>query len=69
MSTKNQKQKPLKPVEITWTKKKLDLSEIYSIGLEYCFIGEKWQQCCAFVHCKDYLQDAIAAFYKPRSMM
>jgi hypothetical protein len=33
---------------------KFNLSEVYSTGLEYCFISEDWKQACAFVHCKDF---------------
>ena len=57
-----------KGIEIIWLKKKFDLGEIYSTGLEYCFLGEKWEQCCAWVHCKDFLQDALTAFYNKKNI-
>jgi len=40
--------------------------QIYSTGLEFCFINDEKEQCHEFVYCKDFLQDAIHAFLNDR---
>lgn len=52
---KNQK------VKIEWWKKNCSLCEGVSSGIELAFCSEDKKQCHDFVHCKDYLQDAIQA--------
>jgi hypothetical protein len=49
------------PVEIEWMRAKPSMAQVYSQGLEYCFLSRDWKQCCPFVYCKDFLQDAILA--------
>ena len=49
------------PVKVDWAIRKSSMSQIYRRGLEYCFISRDWRQCCPFVYCKDFLQDAILA--------
>lgn len=48
-------------MEIKWLEKNNYLSQVYSSGLEFCFINDG-KQVCQFVTCKDFLQDAIMAF-------
>ena len=50
-----------KPTKIKWLEKPAALAQIYGSGLEYCFISKDGKQCCPFVYCKDFLQDAILA--------
>lgn len=51
-------------IEINWLKRSgSHLCEIYSQGLQYCFISDKMEQCHQFVFCKDFLQDAVQAFW------
>lgn len=51
------------PVKIEWLGGKVSLSQVYTTGLEYSFISRDWKQCCPFVYCKDFLQDALMAQY------
>lgn len=37
------------------------VAQVYSSGLEFCFISEDLKQCHSFVYCKDFLQDAVQA--------
>jgi len=60
--------KASRPVKIEWLTKKYGLSQVYSTGLEYCFISRDWKQCCPMVYCKDFLQDAIQATYHEKSV-
>jgi len=62
-TTTTQKRKAVGPVKITWLKKVSSLIEVYSAGLEYCFVSRDHKQCCPFVFCKDFLQDAIMAMH------
>lgn len=50
-----------KPVKIKWLTKCSTMNQMYSSGLEYCFISKDNKQCCPFVFCKDFLQDALMA--------
>ena len=50
-------------ITIDWLKKIYGLSQIYTSGLEYCFISKDRQQACAFMLCKDFLQDALMAMH------
>lgn len=47
--------------KITWIKYPSNLSQIYSRGLEMCFISKDLEQSTAFVLCKDFLHDALMA--------
>lgn len=50
-------------MEIKWLPNKSSKpSQIYSTGLEFCFVNSKNEQCHEFVYCKDFLQDAIHGF-------
>lgn len=66
------KETPPKPqskeVKIEWLGKRPSLSQIYSTGLEYCFISSDNRQCCPFVFCKDFLQDVIQAIYHKKTI-
>jgi hypothetical protein len=49
---------------VHWTNKKPTLIQIYTRGLEMCFVGPDGadgtaSQACDFVLCKDFLQDAV----------
>ena len=48
-------------VSVEWLTKVYGLSQIYSSGLEFCFISKDMKQACAFMFCKDFLQDALMA--------
>lgn len=56
-------------VEVKWLKTPCSnsIAQIYSSGLEYCFISEDMKQCHAMVYCKDFLQDAVQAFLHGKS--
>ena len=56
------------PVKINWLSKKPGMSQIYKQGLEYCFISHDWKQCCPFVFCKDFLQDAVQAVHHGKAI-
>lgn len=53
----------LKTVEIKWLEINQGLCEAVSSGMEIALANKKNEQCCVFVHCKDYLQDAIQAHH------
>lgn len=53
-------------IKIEWLAKQKKTAQIYSSGLEYCFISEDNKQIFTLVYCKDFLQDAIQAFYYNR---
>ena len=55
-----------KEVKIKWLSSKPHMSQIYNAGLEYCFVSEDNRQVCPMVFCKDFLQDAIWAWYNNR---
>jgi len=44
---------------ITWYLKTTCLHQAIASGLEFAFLSRDNKQCCPFVLCKDYLQDAI----------
>lgn len=49
-------------MDVIWlTKQTYGISQVYSSGVEFCFISEKNEQCHPFVFCKDFLQDAVMA--------
>ena len=48
-------------VKVDWQAKARGISQVYSSGLEYCFVSNKFEQCHPFVFCKDFLQDCIYA--------
>jgi len=48
-----------KPKKIAWYTDSMGLSQALSSGLEFAFVSKNYEQCCPFVLCKDYLQDAI----------
>ena len=50
-------------VKLKWLKQVCNLNQIYSSGLEYCFVNQDLEQCTIMVLCKDYLQDAVWATY------
>jgi len=50
-------------VEIGWLSYKNGLSQVYNSGLEYSFVSKDNKQCCPFVYCKDFLQDALMAVH------
>lgn len=56
----------MKKIKIEWLAKKSNLSQIYSSGLEYCFVSDDNKQVCSFVLCKDYLQDALLATHNDK---
>jgi hypothetical protein len=60
--------KAARPVKIDWLSQKYGLAQVYSSGLEYCFVSRDWKQCCPMVYCKDFLQDAIQAIYHGKSV-
>lgn len=35
------------------------IGQIYSSGIEFCFVSDDNRQCHPFVYCKDFLQDAV----------
>lgn len=50
-------------VEIQWLKSQGgSIAQIYSSGLEFCFVSDDMRQCHTFVFCKDFLQDAIQGY-------
>ena len=55
-------------LRITWLRKRPSLSQIYHSGLEYCFVSKDNKQCCPFVLCKDFLQDAVMAMHHGKSV-
>jgi hypothetical protein len=62
--------KPAK-VKIEWLKKKMSLSQAHSAGLnglEYCFVSKEHKQCCPFVLCEDFLQDAVMAMHHGKAV-
>lgn len=52
-----------KKVEIEWLKISQSLNEGVSSGMEFAWCNKALQQCCVFVHCKDYLQDAVQGHF------
>jgi hypothetical protein len=56
------------PVEITWLRRKLELREVYEMGLEFSFVSQDWRQCHPWVHCKDYLQDAVSSTHHNKAI-
>ena len=44
---------------VEWYTKEVDLCQALSSGLEFAFVSKNKVQCCPFVLCKDFLQDAI----------
>lgn len=50
-----------KSVSVKWLTRS-GLSQIYSRGMEMCFISRMWEQCCQFVLCKDFLHDAVFSY-------
>lgn len=50
-------------IKVDWLSKSSSLSQIYSSGLEYCFISKDSKQCCPMVLCKDFLQDALFSIH------
>ena len=55
-------------IAVTWLTNKPQLAQVYSHGLEYCFVSHDWKQCCPFVFCKDFLQDAIQATHHGKTV-
>jgi hypothetical protein len=50
-------------VQIQWLKDGSGhIAQIYSSGLEFCFVSDDMRQCHAFVYCKDFLQDVVHGF-------
>jgi hypothetical protein len=45
--------------KIVWYQNHMFLNQAICSGLEFAFVSEDFKQCCPFVLCKDYLQDAI----------
>ena len=56
------------PMEIIWLANSPGMAQIYRQGLEYCFISHDWKQCCPFIYCKDFLQDAIQAVHHGKAV-
>lgn len=53
----------MEKINIKWLKTQSNsIAQIYSSGLEFCFISDNLEQCHPFVFCKDFLQDAIYGF-------
>ena len=50
-------------ITIEWFAKEPALSQVYSTGMEYCFLTADDKQACAFVLCKDFFQDALMALH------
>jgi hypothetical protein len=50
-------------LEITYLEKPISgfISQVYSSGVQFCFVSEENKQCHSLVYCKDFLQDAIMA--------
>lgn len=38
---------------------KLRLSEEFKTGLQFALLSKDYEQCCPFVYCRDFLQDAV----------
>jgi hypothetical protein len=45
--------------KVIWYHKACALDQAISRGVEFAFISRDFKQCCPFVLCKDFLQDAI----------
>lgn len=45
--------------KINWYPENPVLQQALSAGLEYAFVSKNSKQCCPFVLCKDFLQDAV----------
>lgn len=58
----------MKKVDVTWSPAKKSLSQMYSSGIEYAFLSEKYEMIHQPVYCKDYMQDAIAGFLCNKKM-
>lgn len=57
----------MQKIEVNWLNNNSpSISQIYTSGLEYCFISDDMRQCHDFVYCKDFLQDAVQAFLHSR---
>jgi hypothetical protein len=54
-------------VQLEWLEQNNYLSQMYSSGLEFCFVNDN-KQVCQFVTCKDFLQDAIMAMIHKKSV-
>lgn len=53
----------MKTVEVTLLEKEAGhISQVYSQGLQYSLLNDKYEQCHHFVYCKDFIQDAIHGF-------
>ena len=50
-------------VKIEWLDLSQSLSEGVSSGMEFAWCNKSLQQCNVFVHCKDYLQDAVQCHF------
>jgi len=59
----------MQKVEIDWLKVSYGhIAQIYSSGVEFCFISDDNKQCHPFVYCKDFLQDVVHGhIHKKRS--
>lgn len=59
----------MEKIEIKWLKSSStsNIGQIYSSGLEYCFISKNMEQCHALIYCKDFLQDAVQAHLHGKS--
>lgn len=57
---------PQKPPSVKWNSKSSGLSQIYSRGLEICFLSNNFSQATSFVLCKDFLQDALMALHNDK---
>lgn len=50
-------------IQIQWLKNGTGhIAQIYSSGLEFCFVSDDMRQCHNFVYCKDFLQDVVHGF-------
>lgn len=45
--------------KIAWFNESASLQQALSAGLEYAFVSKENKQCCPWVLCKDFLQDAV----------
>jgi len=60
--------KKIPEVVLRWKPKKVQISQVYSEGLEYAFVTKDWRQVSQLVFCKDFLQDTLCAHYNDKKM-
>ena len=51
-----------KIVKKWYDQSKLRLSEEFKTGLQFALLSKDYEQCCPFVYCRDFLQDAVQGY-------